>query len=224
MYETKADPLEASFDVIAANEAMGELRAEMAALRERMDQAAVIAGRPALSGARAGGESGAKAFVEQYLRKGVEGGIEFKSFSGATSGDGGYAVPREIDDTIDRALTAISPIRSIANVVKVGTSGYRKLVTTGGTPSGWVAETDARPETATPTFREIVPPFGELYANPAASHPRHHPISARRRCRGAAGAPPPSRSAPPGPPGPHRARRRHRPHRPAPRPRIPPRS
>jgi HK97 family phage major capsid protein len=172
MYETKAmpagDPLEASFDAVAANEAMGELRAEMAQLKARLDEAAVIAGRPALSGARPG-ESGAKAFVESYLRKGVESGIELKSMSGAAAGDGGYAVPREIDETIGRTLTAISPIRAIANVVTVGTAGYRKLVTTGGTPSGWVAETDARVETATPTFREIVPAFGELYANPAAS-------------------------------------------------------
>jgi HK97 family phage major capsid protein len=172
MYETKAmpagDPLEASFDALAANEAMGELRAEMAQLKARLDEAAVIAGRPALSGARPG-ESGAKAFVESYLRKGVESGIELKSMSGAAAGDGGYAVPREIDETIGRTLTAISPIRAIANVVTVGTAGYRKLVTTGGTPSGWVAETDARVETATPTFREIVPAFGELYANPAAS-------------------------------------------------------
>jgi HK97 family phage major capsid protein len=32
-----------------------------------------------------------------------------------------------------------------------------------------VSETAGRPETATPTFREIAPPTGELYANPAAS-------------------------------------------------------
>ena len=66
-------------------------------------------------------------------------------------------------------MTAISPIRAVANVVTVGTAGYRKLVTSGGTPSGWAGETDARGETATPTFHEIVPSFGDLYANPAAS-------------------------------------------------------
>jgi HK97 family phage major capsid protein len=66
-------------------------------------------------------------------------------------------------------LVAISPIRAIANVVKVGTSGYRKLITTGGTPSGWAGFEAARPETSTPTFAEVVPPSGDLYANPAAS-------------------------------------------------------
>jgi predicted phage gp36 major capsid-like protein len=121
--------------------------------------------RPALSGARVSGSR--EAFVDGYLRRGSE--IELKSFTGVTPGDGGYAVPREIDAQIDRTLTAISPIRRIANVVRVGSAGYRKLVTTGGTPSGWASEVGARNETATPTFREIAPAMGELFANPAAS-------------------------------------------------------
>ena len=59
------------------------------------------------------------------------------------------------------------PIRSATG--PRGSAGYRKLVTTGGTPSGWAAETGTRSETATPVFVEIVPPMGELYANPSAS-------------------------------------------------------
>jgi HK97 family phage major capsid protein len=169
MYEVKADPLEASFDAVVAEDAVvAALREEMGALRARVDAQVVAAGRPALAGAQVKSEEGA-AFVEQYLRKGLSSGIELKSVSGASSAAGGYAVPREIDAAIDEALVAISPIRRVANVVKVGTSGYRKLITTGGVASGWVAETAARPETGTPTFREFVPPSGELYANPAAS-------------------------------------------------------
>src|SRR3546814_12402283 len=53
-------------------------------------------------------------------------------------------------------------------VVQTGSAGYRKLISTGGTASGWVSETAARPETGTPQFAEIAPPSGELYANPAA--------------------------------------------------------
>lgn len=121
--------------------------------------------RPVLAGARA--DSARAAFVDGYLRRGSE--LELKSFDGGTGTDGGFAVPREIDAQIDATLKTISPIRSIANVVRVGTAGYRKLVTSGGTPSGWVSEIAARPETDTPDFREIAPPMGELYANPAAS-------------------------------------------------------
>ena len=92
-----------------------------------------------------------------------------KSFNGAIASEGGFAVPREIDAAIDATLKAISPIRRIANVVQVGSAGYRKLVTQNGVASGWAAETAARPETGTPIFNEIVPPMGDLYANPAAS-------------------------------------------------------
>jgi HK97 family phage major capsid protein len=92
-----------------------------------------------------------------------------KSLSGGSGGDGGYAVPREIDGAIAATLKSLSPIRSIATVVQTGTSGYRKLVATGATEAGWVGETAARPATATRSFAEIAPPSGELYANPAAS-------------------------------------------------------
>ncbi|HEX8511509.1 MAG TPA: phage major capsid protein [Allosphingosinicella sp.] len=186
MLEVKADPLEQSFEALERNDEefrvglappiqalsggqgdpkLAELREEMAQLKSRMDAQAVAAARPALSGARAHGSP----FVDSYLRKGLESGVELKALAGTTDAAGGYAVPEEIDSEIGRLLTSISPIRAIANVVRVGSAGYRKLVTAGGTPSGWVSETAGRPETATPTFIEVAPPFGELYANPAAS-------------------------------------------------------
>lgn len=166
MLEVKADPLEASFEALERDDdEVASLKEEMAQLKARVDAQAVAGARPALSGARAQ----ASPFVDSYLRKGLETGVELKAMSGLTDAAGGYAVPEEIDVEIGRLLTAISPIRAIANVVRVGSAGYRKLVTTGGTPSGWVSETGARPETATPAFTEIAPPSGELYANPAAS-------------------------------------------------------
>src|SRR5215210_584537 len=166
MLEVKTDPLEASFEALEReDDGVGQLREEMAQLRSRIEAQALAQARPALSGAKAP----ASPFVESYLRKGLESGVEMKALSGVTDAAGGYAVPEEIDSEIGRLLTAISPIRAIANVVKVGSAGYRKLVTAGGTPSGWVSETAARPETGTPTFIEVAPPFGELYANPAAS-------------------------------------------------------
>lgn len=147
MIEVKADGLEASFEAV--------------------ERAGLPPVRPMLAGGRAPGASGGAAF-ESFLRSG-SGGLEMKAFTGASDAAGGYAVPDELDAQIDAVLKSISPIRAIANVVKVGSAGYRKLVTSGGTPSGWAAETGARAETDTPVFNEIAPPMGELYANPAAS-------------------------------------------------------
>ena len=173
MYEVKAEGLEASFDAVEDIAVRGEiagLRADVAGLKRRLDHAVIAGSRPALGETKADGRNAeTKAFVDRYLRKGIEQGVELKAFAGTANADGGYAVPREIDAVIGSTLKSISPIRAIANVVAVGTAGYRKLVTTGGVASGWAAEDGARTETATPGFVEIAPPMGDLYANPAAS-------------------------------------------------------
>ena len=179
--ETKADPLEASFDAVLIAEeteqhgqAIAALRGDVDGLKGQVDAINKVAARPVLAGNLDGAKampssSEAKEFVSKYLRRGEQAGVELKSFSGASGPEGGFAVPQEIDALIGATLKDISPIRSIATVVQTGTAGYRKLVTTGGTPSGWVSETAGRPETDTPDFNEIAPPSGELYANPAAS-------------------------------------------------------
>jgi HK97 family phage major capsid protein len=169
MVEVKADSLEASFDALEQeHDGVAALEQELATLKARIEEGVIAAQRPALEAAGVKSAE-SSAFVERYIRKGIEAGVELKSVDNATTGAGGYAVPREIDEKIEKTLVAISPIRAIANVVKVGSSNYRKLITSGGTPSGWVGFEAARPETNTPTFSEIVPANGELYANPAAS-------------------------------------------------------
>lgn len=162
--------IDASFDIVArqdaAEQALGALRSDVDEVKSRLERVSRAAARPALgTGAAASPEL--KGFVDGYLRMGRE--AELKSVSGAVLGDGGYAVPREIDALIAAQLKLISPIRAIAQVVQTGSAGYRKLVTSGGSASGWVSEVAARPGTTTPTFNEIAPPMGELYANPAAS-------------------------------------------------------
>lgn len=164
------EALDASFDLVARQDAtdtaVQTLRTDVDEVKMRLDRVSRAAARPVLeTGAPASAE--VKGFVDGYLRHGREG--EIKSLSGAALADGGYAVPREIDALIGARLRSISPIRSIAQVVQTGSAGYRKLVTTGGTASGWVSETAGRPETNTPSFAEIAPPSGDLYANPAAS-------------------------------------------------------
>ena len=163
------EALDASFDLVArqdaADQAIGMLQSDVEEVKGRLDRVARAAGRPALGGAS--GNAEVKSFVDGYLRHGRE--TELKSLSGTVPADGGYAVPREIDAAIAARLKDLSPIRSIAQVVQTGTAGYRKLITTSGTAAGWVSEVAARPETAAPSFAEIAPPSGELYANPAAS-------------------------------------------------------
>ena len=169
MIEVKADKLEASFEALEHGDdgQVAALKDELALLKRRIDEGVIAGQRPALDGVKTAAAT--SAFVEQYLRRGSESGLEQKAIGSSADATGGYAVPREIDEAIDHTLTAISPIRAIANVVKVGSANYRKLVSTGGAPSGWVGFEGARVESATPTFTEIVPASGDLYANPAVS-------------------------------------------------------
>lgn len=164
------DALEASFDLVARQDAtdaaVEALRTDVDEVKSRLDRVSRAAARPVIDG-QSSERPEVKGFVDGYLRHGRE--KELKSLSGAVPADGGYAVPQEIDALIASRLKTISPIRAIAQVVQTGSAGYRKLVTTGGTASGWVSETAARPGTDTPNFAEIAPPSGELYANPAAS-------------------------------------------------------
>lgn len=168
--EIQTDPLEASFGIVArqdaADQALGALRSDVEEVKSRLDKVGRAAARPVLGGG-APASPELKGFVDGYLRHGRE--AELKSLTQGVLADGGYAVPRELDAAIAAQLGKLSPIRAIAQVVQVGSSGYRKLISTGGTASGWVSETAGRPETASPKFNEIVPPFGELYANPSAS-------------------------------------------------------
>ena len=167
--ETKADALESSFDLAARQEAhdsaIAALRGEVEEVKSRLERVYRSSARPALGSIDA--STAARSFIDGYIRAGRE--TELKSLTGTVPADGGFAVPRQIDELIASRLVKISPIRSVASIVQTSTSGFRRLISTGGTASGWVSETAARPDTATPKLAEIAPPMGELYANPSAT-------------------------------------------------------
>lgn len=168
--EQKADRLEEAFDNIASNAALEELRHSLTALKMRVEQQAIAGARAPLEGTKSVNTNPMHtAFIEKYLRRGLDKDSGVKSLSISTDSAGGYAVPREIDVVIARTLASLSPIRAIATVVQTGSSGYRKLVATGKTASGWRTDIADRPETNSRSFAEIAPLMGELYANPAAS-------------------------------------------------------
>ncbi|WP_430963142.1 phage major capsid protein [Salmonella sp. CQ24WZ0631SAL] len=107
-----------------------------------------------------------------FLRKGREDGLrdlERKALQVGTDEDGGYAVPEELDRSILSLLKDEVVMRQEATVITVGGSDYKKLVNLGGTASGWVGETDTRPQTATSRLGLIEPFMGEIYGNPQAT-------------------------------------------------------
>ncbi|KAK6049552.1 phage prohead protease, HK97 family [Cooperia oncophora] len=107
-----------------------------------------------------------------FMRKGREDGLrelERKALQVGNDEDGGYAIPEELDRTILTLLKDEVVMRQEATVITLGGSDYKKLVNLGGTKSGWVGETDTRPETATSKLGLIEPFMGEIYGNPQAT-------------------------------------------------------
>lgn len=110
----------------------------------------------------------------RFFRNGAEAGLkdlEIKAkLSTNSDPDGGYLVPEEMEQSIDRVLGTVSTIRSLASVMTISAGDtYKLLVNQGGAGSGWVGESEARPETNSPTLKEISIVLGEIYANPAAT-------------------------------------------------------
>lgn len=87
----------------------------------------------------------------------------------STSASGGYALPEEIATVIAQTAQDITPVRSVAKVVTVGTPDYKELVDRNGFGTEWVGETTSRSQTDTPDIAECAPTFGELAAKPQAT-------------------------------------------------------
>lgn len=162
---------------VVQTEKIDRINAEITSLQTSLDQV-----NAALAASRLGGGAGSsisaeqkahKAGFEAYFRKGTEAGLRDLEVKAAATTDndpnGGYLVDSTNEQTIDRVLSTVSAIRSLATVLPISTGTYKKLVGQGGATAGWVGEKAARSETSTSTLAELVFNAMELYANPAAT-------------------------------------------------------
>ena len=141
-------------------------------INKAIDELILKSRRPALGGEVKSEPSEHKKAFEQYVRKGETHGLsslEAKAMSVGSGQDGGYLVPPEVEAEIGRLLSKASPMRQIADVRQISATLYKKPFNTNGAATGWVGETAARPQTASPTLAELQFPTMELYAQPAAT-------------------------------------------------------
>ena len=108
-----------------------------------------------------------------FLRKGRNEdelrALEAKALSVGSDPDGGYVAPAEMDTIMDRVMSEVSPIRQVATVRQISSASYKKPFNLGGTDSGWVGESDSRPQTNASQLALLEYPVMELYAMPAAT-------------------------------------------------------
>ena len=141
-------------------------------INKAIDELILKSRRSALGGEVKSEPSEHKKAFEQYVRKGETHGLsslEAKAMSVGSGQDGGYLVPPEVEAEIGRLLSKASPMRQIADVRQISATLYKKPFNTNGAATGWVGETAARPQTASPTLAELQFPTMELYAQPAAT-------------------------------------------------------
>ncbi|GGX32760.1 phage capsid protein [Pigmentiphaga litoralis] len=126
-----------------------------------------------IASAQMGGGAGAKGpkdpeYTNAFSQHMKRGDVNAAMTKGEAT-DGGFLAPIEWDRTITNRMVLVSPMRGIASVQKISGAGYRKLFNSRGAGSGWVGETDPRPETDTPKLASLDYIPGEIYANPAAT-------------------------------------------------------
>ena len=165
---------------LAKGKAVSELEAktdkindELTRLGKELKELAKRANRPGGPGDEADAlNEEHKAAFDDYLRKEKTDGLHDLQVKAVQVGDppsGGYAVPTRLDRSILQLLRDESPMRQVCRVMTIGGENYERLVNLGTAASGWVGETDPRPETSTPKLAKITPVIGEIYANPAAT-------------------------------------------------------
>ena len=157
---------------ILLDDRVGRIDAALARAQASLDRLAISAARPALGAPTDLVQDERKEAFAAYLRRGDEAALmklEAKSLSASVAADGGHVAPPEVAATIDRRITASSPIRRIATVRVTGSGTFRKPVSVSSAAVGWVSETGVRPQTATPSLDLLNFPVGELYAMAAAT-------------------------------------------------------
>ncbi len=139
--------------------------------KSAIERVALQQRRPVLA-AEAQAPSEHKSVWSAYLRRGDESGLqrlEGKSLSVGIGSDGGFVAPPELDRMIEMRLKAASPLRAIASVRTTGANVFKKPISTTAAGTGWVTETGARAQTATPSLAMLDFPTAELFANLAAT-------------------------------------------------------
>lgn len=112
-----------------------------------------------------------KSAFDTFLRKGDEiiGANEKKALSVGTDPDGGYVVHPDMSGAIVTKVFETSPMRAYASIQVISTDALEGLFDLEEAASGWVGETEARPETGTPQLGKWRIPVHELYAKPKAT-------------------------------------------------------
>lgn len=155
-------------DDVVTTEKLERINSSVGELQSAIDTANAKIAAMSIGAGGASGEVKDKEYTDAFRAHFRKGDVQAALNKGAGD-EGGFLAPVEWDRTITDKLVEVSPMRQIASVQTISTAGFTRLFNLHGATSGWVGETDARPETNTPAFGQMTFATGELYANPAAT-------------------------------------------------------
>lgn len=139
------------------------------AIEEEIVQLAKLKRPGVASNTKTGSANQQKEALRSFITKGDDSKLlelEGKAMSIGSDPDGGYAVPEYLEREVESLEKDASAVVRLARTVETTGPHFKKLINLRGTASGWVGETDARPETGTPQMAAITIEVGEVYANP----------------------------------------------------------
>lgn len=156
------------------NEHLNNISMALDNYKSRLDNIETAYNRPMLGGEVASvkhSDAYSKAF-RNYLRKGMEGGLEelqTKALSVGSDPDGGYLVTPQMSSKIVQSIFETSPIRQLAAVENISSDALELIDDHDQAVAGWTSETGTIIETSTPTLAKRNIQTHELYAQPKAT-------------------------------------------------------
>ena len=154
---------------VVTDEKVDRINASVGDLQAALDEQAKKLAAFELNGVGAGKNRVVDAEYTGDFKKFMKTGDVSAALTKGVPADGGFTAPTEWDRTITDKLVIVSPMRQMCSVQTISVNAFSKLFNNKGTVSGWVGETAARTETATPTLGSVTYTTGELYANPSAT-------------------------------------------------------
>jgi HK97 family phage major capsid protein len=146
--------------------------------KSRMDAMETALSRPAADTSSyrnavvSGYESEYKQAFNNYLRKGLDAGLEHlqtKALSVGSDSDGGYLVTPTLSDRVITIIRESSPMRALATVETISTDSLDIIEDRDEAATGWTTETTAVTETNSPNIGKRSIPVFEIFAQPKAT-------------------------------------------------------
>lgn len=161
-----ADPLDI--------EKLGKMDEALTALQKRCDELELRAKRPGAPNENdvPGADPEYRQAFHQFLRRGEQSlqapqltALQKRAMSAGDNTEGGYLTNPELDREVAKLARDMSAARQLFGVRAVGSSVFTKPMSKSNSSTGWVGETDGRPQTNPADLIAVSIPTHEIYAN-----------------------------------------------------------